>query len=161
MGVVSRRAVLSVGGAAGAAGALGFGAGSAGAAPSPRTSLTLHGSALRVVGPRRRREAGDQVTVHGSVHRAVDGPVVGTVIKTGTVLSPSGSSEPLASVEHHLFQLDDGTLTGTGTVTHDGIGEFTVTGGSGRYAGARGTYRSRQHADHSGGGSAHYAFSLL
>jgi len=160
MASVSRRALLSAGGTAGAVGAFGVGMRSATAAPAPRGSFTLYGAALRVVGPRRRREAGDSLTVHGTVHRAQGGPSVGAVYKTATVLSHATSAEPLATVETQLFQLDDGTLTGTGTVGHDGVGEFTVTGGSGRFAGAQGTYRSRQHADHSGGGTAEYVFQL-
>ncbi len=62
--------------------------------------------------------------------------------------------------ETHLFTLTDGTITGVGTVHHDGTGAFTITGGSGQYAAARGTYSSRQSADHSGTGEALFAFTL-
>lgn len=159
MAMLSRRALLSAGGAAGAAGVLGAGAESAQAA-SPRGAFTLHGSELRILGSRGRPSVGDSVAIRGLVHRIANGASIGSVFKTGTVLNAAGSPESLATLETHLFQLADGTLTGHGTVTHDGAGSFTITGGSGRYAGAQGTYQSRQHADHSGGGSAEYTFLL-
>jgi hypothetical protein len=160
MSSVSRRVLLSAGGAAGAAGLLGLGAEAAQAAPAPTATLRLVGSQLRILGARKRAAVGDCVTVRGALHRSADGPQVGSVFKTGTVLGTHETSDSLASVETHLFQLDDGTLTGTGTVTDEGVGTFTITGGSGRYAGARGTYTSRQSADHSGGGTAEYTFVL-
>jgi hypothetical protein len=130
------------------------------AAAAPRAKFRLFGSQLRIVGPRSRRSVGDSITVRGVLHRAAGGPAIGAVFKIGTVLGTHETSDPLASVESHLLQLDDGTLTGTGTVTEQGIGTFTITGGSGRYAGARGTYATRQSADHSGGGTAEYTFVL-
>jgi hypothetical protein len=161
MAILSRRALLSAGSAAGAAGVLGLGAEAAqAAAPPSHRTFTLLGSQLRILGPRGHAGVGDSVTIRGLVHRVADGPSVGAVFKTGTVLAAAGSHESLATLEAHLFQLDDGTLTGHGTVAHDGVGTFTVTGGSGRYAGAHGSYQSRQHADHSGGGSAEYTFVL-
>jgi hypothetical protein len=65
-----------------------------------------------------------------------------------------------ARLEHHLLHLDDGTLTATGTVTAAGRGSFVVTGGSGRYAYARGTYTTVQSADSSGGGDALFTIDL-
>jgi hypothetical protein len=139
---------------------LGLGADAAAAAPAGRATLRLYGSQLRVIGPRTRRCVGDAITVRGAVHRVSGGAAIGALFKTGTVLGTHETSEPLASVESHLVQLDDGTLTGTGTVTDEGVGTFTITGGSGRYAGVRGSYTTRQSADHSGGGTAEYTFVL-
>jgi hypothetical protein len=137
-----------------------MGADAAQAAPAPRATFGLLGAQLRIVGPQARACVGDSITVRGVLHRVARGPAIGTVFKTGTVLGTHETSDSLASVESHLFQLDDGTITGTGTVTDEGVGAFTITGGSGRYAGARGTYVTRQCADHSGGGTAEYTFIL-
>jgi hypothetical protein len=154
MSLMSRRALLrSAGVAAGTVAVAGVGDSDASASPLART-FRLHGSQLRTLS-RAGTHEGEHVTVVGRLHHDAGGPVVGQLYSSATVLShdvvDDGSPTRL---ELHLLQLEDGTLTATGTVTVTGRGAFTITGGSGRYALARGTYTTVQSADTSGGGEA-------
>lgn len=162
MGLMSRRALLrSAGAAAGAVGMIGTGELSA-AANTPAHTFTLRGSQLRILGEAgRAARPGEQIAVTGRLHRVADGAVVGHLYSTATVLSHDvvADGSP-ARLEQHLLHLDDGTLAATGTVTVTGHGRFTVTGGSGRYAHARGTYTTVQCADSSGGGDALFTIDL-
>ncbi|HZZ95544.1 MAG TPA: twin-arginine translocation signal domain-containing protein, partial [Jatrophihabitantaceae bacterium] len=64
MAILSRRALLSAGSAAGAAGVLGLGAEAAqAAAPPSHRTFTLLGSQLRILGPRGHAGVGDSVTI--------------------------------------------------------------------------------------------------
>lgn len=158
LGVLAGGAAVAGASSAGAAAA----APSSGGQPSSASPLVLYGSGLRALGPRGRKVAGDTVTVRGGISAAPDGEAVGEVFATGTVLGPSSSIAPDVGVfETQLFVLPEGSLTGTGTVSLDGTGEFVVTGGTGSYAGASGSYRTRQSADPVGGGTAEYTFTIL
>ena len=160
MAILSRRALLSAGGAAGAAGVLGVGAEAAQAAPPAHGTFTLHGSELRILGARGRLAVGDSVTIRGLVHASRTGGASARCSRPAPCSPPPARPNRSRPSRPTCSSLADGTLTGHGTVTHDGVGTFTVTGGSGRYAEAHGSYQSRQHADHSGGGSAEYTFVL-
>lgn len=60
----------------------------------------------------------------------------------------------------HSFDLGDGTLLGMGSGSLTD-GAFAVVGGTGRYAGARGSYTARQSPrDLGGDGSATFTFAL-
>ncbi len=67
----------------------------------------------------------------------------------------------MTTLQSHTFVLPSGTLTGTGVLTSAGVGDFPVTGGTGAYHGAQGSYSVRQDTDSLNGGSATYSFSLL
>ncbi|WP_375501856.1 hypothetical protein [uncultured Jatrophihabitans sp.] len=157
---ISRRGLLSGAGAAlGIGGLIGGAAGPATAAPA--ASLVLHGSQLRVLGARGRAAVGSTSTVRGCLHREADGASSGEFFSSRAVLAEQRMlDQQLGFFETHLFALDDGTLTGSGTVHHDGSGTFTITGTSGAYAGRHGTYTSVQTADHSGTGHALFTFTL-
>jgi hypothetical protein len=157
---VSRRALLTAGTAAGAAGISGLATAGTAQASSAR-SLVLSGTNMQILGERRRKAVGDTLTVRGLLHEGPGAPAAGEVLITGSVVA-GASDDPTdaTSFEHHLFRLGKDTITGSGVVGHDGSGSFTVTGGSGRFAGARGTYTSRQSADHSGDGVAEFTFLL-
>ncbi|RKS73750.1 hypothetical protein CLV35_2241 [Motilibacter peucedani] len=155
---VSRRGMLkSAGalvGATGLAVAPATAARAAAARPAGPATLVLHASALRLLGVKARKP-GDAITARGLVSTTEGAEPRGELFITGTRMAAESLLLPsLAAVENHLFVLPEGTLTGTGTVDHDGHGTFTVTGGSGAYAGAHGTYSTRQSADHSGSGTA-------
>ena len=143
-----------------AASVAGTGVADAGAPPRTR-ALVLHGSGLRVLGPQGRAVAGSSRTVRGTVSHTAGGPAQGDFFAQGTVLAEHRMLDPeLGVLETQLFTLGDATITGTGTVHHDGTGRFTITGGSGAYAGARGHYTTRQSADHSGTGEAVFTFEI-
>lgn len=134
---------------------------SAAPAEAAATTLVLVGSQMRSLGGPGRVLPGSSSTVRGLLHAKAGGPKVGEFFANGTVLAESQMFEPaLGSFESHLFTTPRGTITGTGVVQHDGTGRFTVTGGSGDYAGARGTYTSRQTADPYGTGQALFTFTL-
>lgn len=61
----------------------------------------------------------------------------------------------------HTFKLRDGTIVGTGTAGRlEGV--FAILGGTGRYAGARGTYVARQrHHEFGGDGAAEFVLTFI
>ena len=89
---------------------------------------------------RNRFSLGDQLILTSRVKR--DGTVAGTSQATITVSDP----HPLKGDKAHgvvsaVYHLADGDIYSSGTVLFDdsGTGEGAVTGGTGAYAGARGT----------------------
>ena len=123
------------------------------AATGAPIELRLYGRNRHVQGegPRARwarPERGQRQVVFGEL---LDGPVGAAGVKVGEfyatctcVNAPFGAG-PLAAgfVEHHSLNLGDGTLTGMGT-SHGEESTFAIVGGTGRYAGARGSYVARQ-----------------
>lgn len=153
----SRRALLGFGAIAGAGAVVGAVAPAAVAAVPTSGSFVVHGRAMRRLTP--SKGVGDALAVRGSLAR--DGVAVGEVFHSGHVVARTGGhGDDVVSVETQLFVLADGTIAGSGTVTHTGRGTFVVTGGTGSYAGARGSYTTRQTADPGGGGEAIYHFDL-
>jgi hypothetical protein len=68
------------------------------------------------------------------------------------------------SLEQHTFVFPDGTLFASGLTTsgRDSEGQFAITGGTGRYLGARGSYTARQsHVDFGGNGTATFTLTLI
>ena len=169
----SRRSVLRRGLVL-CAGAIGLGAGGAGAsaatgkgplAPQAET-LNLYGRSwhLTVPGQRFGRPpvAGDRARVHGELLDRPGGQKVGEF--HGAWLessSPFGDAAfSLGSIELHTFTLTGGSLFGIGTAAGD-EGTFAVVGGTGRYAGARGSYRAVQRPNGIGGdGTAEFTLNL-
>jgi hypothetical protein len=79
-------------------------------------------------------------------------------------LPEASSGGRFASLEHHTFTLAGGSIMGTGATRPglDSEDEFAIVGGTGRYAGARGTYIVRQsHQEFGGDGTAVITFKLL
>ena len=100
----------------------------------------------------------DQLHIHGTVDDETGSPP-GTFTATGVIVR-TPFNDASAIVEQHVFVLHDGTIAGSGQ--RAGVtGTFAVTGGSGRYTGAQGTYTARIDAVGTGGtGSAQFDFSL-
>lgn len=68
------------------------------------------------------------------------------------------------SLEQHTFVLPEGSIFGSGIGSSgtDSEGQFAITGGTGRYVGARGSYVARQsHLDFGGNGTATFTLTLI
>jgi hypothetical protein len=137
-----------------AAGALGLRAaeahsegGPAAAVPPPTAaaSFTVYG---------RRRpgapSAGGHVVRSGELFETPEGPVAGTFHSNRLCLeTPFGTHVRAASnIEFQTFTLKDGTLFGIGGAPAAAGGEsvHAIVGGTGRFAGARGSYVERASA---------------
>jgi hypothetical protein len=91
---------------------------------------------------------GDRLVASGDLHAAPGGDKVGEFHAAVFHLGAPGQVGPAGagSLELHTFLLPGGSIIGTGAATpdcdrHD---PFAIIGGTGRYAGARGTYALRQ-----------------
>jgi hypothetical protein len=94
------------------------------------------------------------------------GRKIGDFFATYYRLNAPGKVSPHApgSLEVHTFVFPDGTIVGTGTAPAalNSEGHFAITGGTGRYHGARGSYLGRQsYADLGGDGTAAFTLVLL
>ncbi|MGH2720603.1 MAG: hypothetical protein ACRDJO_03225, partial [Actinomycetota bacterium] len=87
---------------------------------------------------------GDRMTAFGSLSLEPRGPAIGEFHGTYTALRDpgQGSVRGIATLEHHTFVLDEGTILGAGVGTHQLEREdvFAIVGWSGRFAGARGSF---------------------
>jgi hypothetical protein len=103
---------------------------------------------------------GDRVTVRGELLAQPGGEPVGEFFATAFALGGAAHPAQGERLELHTFKLREGTIFGTGTA--GGIeGAFAVQGGTGRFAGAQGTYVARQgHTKLGGDGGAEFVFSL-
>jgi hypothetical protein len=155
-------------------GAIGLGGGAAGtkaflsepAAKRNGEKLELAGLGLVAETPNRvageRLQPGDRSTVSG---RIVDpktkrdrGRFYGTRTVFDSGLTPFATAD--ASTELHTFALEDGSILGMGSIV-GGVSAFTVVGGTGRYAGKRGTYVAEQRLRELGGdGTASFVINL-
>jgi len=77
--------------------------------------------------------------------------------------APHGAGDSAASyVETHHFNLVDGSLVGSGTWYVNGRSRFAVLAGTGRFAGATGTYEAIQRPIELGGdGTAVFTLDLI
>jgi hypothetical protein len=163
-GFLARGAVLVVG-------ALGLGAGRvsvSSAAIVPARDLTLYGRLFHLHGPGRRAGVvpvkGERLTGYGELFDGPNGAKVGEFFSTlFTLGSPFGPTAAGATgLEYHSFNLHDGTILGLGTGAAGGESEFAIVGGTGRYAGARGTYLAQQRPRELGGnGTAEFRLTLV
>lgn len=168
----SRRSLLRTGAAA-AAGLVALEAGARQRAPTlsfppgPATlALSLSGRDVvaSVVGrPTGAVPAfGDQVVTVGDLYAGDE--KVGEFYATSLHLRRGGFNpqQLAASAEQHTFHLEEGTILGAGTASHlDGADAFAVTGGTGRFARASGTYQGLVSAHRLGGdGTATFLFDL-
>jgi hypothetical protein len=145
----------------------------AAAAPDgpPTTELRLYGRGwqLQSDAPRvawARPTLGQRSLVYGELLDAppeAGGGKVGELYATCTCLNAPFGEGPTAatSLEQHTLNLLDGTLAGQGTSLGDD-GTFAIVGGTGRYAGARGSYVARQSPLGRGGdGTAELVVTLI
>jgi hypothetical protein len=143
----SRRRLLSgLGVAAGALGVAGVEARQAPAARTPALPAVIHGAGWRTVWPgvkpgshppmgAPRLPHGHLVDAHGAHVGAFEASLMPT----------SGTGSHM-----HRLELADGTLTAVGPATFDDA-TFAVIGGTGRFAGASGSYHLVQRPAASGG----------
>ena len=141
-------------------GLVGLGASEASAARGSE-SLVLYGR--EVVGDSNGGAVpmrGDRLTLRGELvdrYGRVAGELHGAVV---TLRGPGADASETERLELHTFKLGDGTIIGSGT---SGAleGEFAILGGTGRYAGARGTYSARHNrSEHGRDGTAEFRFTL-
>ena len=165
------RAALLTGGVAG----LGFmarsdsGGGSSPGLPGGALTMELYGSEWHLSSPDRARgltpAQGERSSSYGRLHASPGGELVGEFYASSFAFnSPFGESPYAAAhMETHTFNLSDGTLVGIGTIGgfHDRESVHAVIGGTGRYAGASGTYVAQMSPlELNGSGAAKFAFDL-
>jgi hypothetical protein len=123
------------------------------------STLTLYGREWRSYAQGKRPgqlpAKGDRLMASGDLHATPGGDKVGEFHAAVFSLGAPAQVGPVgtASLELHTIVLADGSIIGTGTATPDPDGEdaFAIVGGTGRYAGARGTYVARQRYRELGG----------
>jgi hypothetical protein len=128
------------------AGALGLGAG----AKATQLLAGEGGSLVLYARPVEGREPagipaqGERRTVVAELLEEPDGTTVGELYGAGfTVHGPAAATAAgVERLELHTFRLPEGTIVGSGMLGH-GDGVFAVLGGTGRFAGARGSYTAR------------------
>lgn len=135
----------------------------AGSAPAAdEVTFALHGFDLRTSGTRIRRPVGDSYLITGLLRSAGGGGPIGELHATATVVSSDRSLLTAThSIQTQTFILADGTLIGSGPLTHGGVGRMAITGGTGRYHRAQGSYTATHDVDSSAGGTAHYLFTIM
>lgn len=162
-----KRGLLLVGAAFGVGAAPEALAAPAHAGPAPITTLTLYGRRWHMHSPESRTPGrlpvrGDRLSMFGELSRKRDGKKAGEFYSAYFSLnSPFGPGPAAAAgLELHTFNLDDGTILGLGS--HWGEeGLYAVVGGTGRYAGAKGSYVARQRPHELGGdGTADFVLTL-
>lgn len=165
----SRRSVLKRGLVL-AAGAIGLSAtgGEARAATRldvGRGAFRLYGANWRLVTPNRNSGEAIQLGDHGAVYGdLLDGrnKPLGQFYASRLAIqaAPGGHVRADASVEVHTFVLPEGTLIGMGTSVL-GKAIFGIVGGTGAYAGAKGSYAATQRLRELGGnGTAEFDLTL-
>jgi hypothetical protein len=162
---VLRNGLLFLAGAVGLGVAGARASGVTGAGSSVTTTLRLSGKQWHLFATDRRRGEiplrGDSVSTHGILH-GPDGKKIGEFYSAGMVLGHPLGAGPLgaANLEMHTFNLLGGTIAGMGSAT-PGESVFAIVGGTGRYAGASGSYVARQHPLELGGnGTAEFRLTL-
>jgi hypothetical protein len=131
--------------------------GDAGAATGSRLVLHVDGWPAAGRNGLAAVEAGRRQTTRSAILDGPGGRRVGELYTVAFAVRSTGSLEPalVDRIEQHTFRLQDGTILGSGTA--DGAdGAFAVVGGTGRYAGASGTYEVVVRD-----GAATFTFSLL
>lgn len=155
-GFVARAGLFlaALGGAAGAGVTLRSRGGDAvDAAPAAGERTTLYARNWRAQAPGERfgerPKTGQSLHLNGELVDAAGrqlGDLRGTAVPIATPFAESVS----ALFETHVLSLAEGTLVGMGTVVDDEP-VFAIVGGTGRYAGARGSYAARSRPSGLGG----------
>jgi hypothetical protein len=157
------------------AGALGLGAaqradGSAAAVPSrtwqdtKATELKLYGRNFHLHAPEHRAGQvpvkGERHSTYGELLERPRGKPVGH-FAAAHLAHDSPFAAGASSLEIHTFTLPGGTIHGLGSVLGGAEGQFVVLGGTGRFAGAQGSYVARQSSRELGGdGTAEFRLTL-
>jgi hypothetical protein len=152
-------------------GALGRANGDAGHAPSSGTlTMAVHGRDWHLHYPDRPRgvlpSPGERSASYGQLFEGPDGERIGEFYASSFAFgAPFGPGQAAATaLEIHHFNLSDGTIVGTGAIRgyHDDPSVHAITGGTGRYEGASGSYTARQRPVELGGdGTAEFSFNLI
>lgn len=105
---------------------------------------------------------GDRLNVYAELADAPEGQKVGELYSAAFLVQPPFRSSAMASgaLEMHTLVLAQGTIVAVGA----GSGaerEFAVVGGTGRYAGVRGSYAVRLDRQGRGDGAVELAITLL
>ncbi len=111
--------------------------------------------------PGERLVAGERGTVYGELVDP-EGITVGQFYgsRMAAQSSPEGAIDADSSLELHTFRLEGGTLLGIGSMIA-GESIFAIAGGTGRFAGSRGTYIAEQRLLELGGdGTADFTIDL-
>ena len=104
---------------------------------------------------------GERATVYGMLVAEPGGTPVGEFQAASFLGDSPFSDSEAASLEQHAFKVAGDTILGVGSASDSG-GVFAVVGGSGRFAGARGSYTAAQSAHETGGdGTARFEFTLV
>lgn len=163
-----KRALLLLGGIAGVVATKGVvDAKAPNRSAPPGEMLSLHGRDWHIFSRDLTRgelpAGGDRMLAYGELHALPEGEKVGEFYATYISLHRPGWVGPLSSIEQHTFVLPDGSIMGSGT-TKPGLeteDEFAIVGGTGSYAGVRGTYvLSQSHQELGGDGTASVRFSF-
>lgn len=153
------RALLAIAGLAGLGAA---GAGAKLAPTSEPSAVVLYGRNWRTSRGRLGElpTEGERISVRGELIDDKHGLRVGEFFAAGFAIGGGAHPAHGERLELHTFKLRDGTIIGSGTAGQlEGV--FAILGGTGRYAGARGTYVARQrHQDFGGDGSAEFVLNL-
>jgi hypothetical protein len=148
-----------------AGGAVGLGVAGKDARAATGSGLRLYGSNWRLSTPLRRPgeaiRPGDHGAVYGDLLDGPKGKVLGQFYGSRLALQAApANARADASVEVHTFVLPGGTIVGMGTSVL-GRAVFAVVGGTGRYAGATGSYQATQRLREQGGdGTAEFILTL-
>jgi len=126
--------------------------------------LQLTGRSFRVLGLARGQlpAPGTQLALVGELLGSRGRKLGEFYASSVYVGAPHGAGDAAASyIETHHFNLPGGTLVGSGTWHVRGISRFAIVGGTGRYAGATGTYQAVQRPVEMGGdGTASFTIDL-
>ena len=154
------------------AGVVGIGAGAGATKLATRDEVDTEAGRIRLHGrnwilqtpdrrPGERLVAGERGTVYGELVDAKGMPVgqfYGS--RMAAQSSPGGAVDADSSLELHTFRLEGGTLLGIGSMIA-GESVFAIAGGTGRYAGSRGSYVAEQRLLELGGdGTAEFTIDL-
>jgi hypothetical protein len=151
-----------------AAGVLGLGGAVKGAdggtKRSATTELALFGRQYHLHAPGRRAgelpQKGDRLTAYAELADRPGGPPVGDF--TASHLALDSPFAGPSSLEIHTFNLADGTIHGLGSAARGADGQFVILGGTGRFAGATGSYVARRLPRELGGnGTAEFHLTIV
>jgi len=156
------RALLAAAGVIGLGGAARHSS-AAGTVRQSRTELTLYGRHLHLHAPTRRAgelpRKGDRHTAYAELLDGPEGSAVGHF--SAAHLSLDSPFAAASSLEIHTFDLAGGTIHGLGSAVRGADGHFVVLGGTGKYAGATGSYVARRLPPELGGnGTAEFRLTL-
>jgi hypothetical protein len=128
------------------------------------TELRLYGRNFHLHAPDRRAGQvpvkGERHSAYGELMERPNGKVVGH-FTAAHLTHDSPFAAGVSSLELHTFTLEGGTIHGLGSVARGAEGHFAILGGTGRYAGAQGSYVARQSSRELGGnGTAEFHLTL-